>query len=821
MSNPAYGKKKTPSNSTIIVPRDQSVLYWLLMGITVLFLLWAPLWAALFNGQQFDFERPIYQSIRWVAVIMLLLGIYLFKSWKLSDTKDGFALLILALPLTYLISLIPAASHYQALNMVYIYLMYAAFFIVGLYFTREKLGNSIIRITLLTSTYLTVFFGLFHWFGNGKFIAKVFGWLIPINPATGVYLDAVMTDSNGLRLTSFFQYANTYAAFLIAILFAGTFLVVKSRKWYVTAMHTFMLVPIILSFFLTLSRAAYVILPVVFLIVVLCLKPYRQIMYTIHIALAFIASMAILNKVTDIGISVNGQFVGSESLKGWMLTLGVSLGLAIIATAVQHFLGPWLESKLSGFGQRKGSSWYMPAVAVVLGVIMVFVFIGTSAKNLLPENVKIRLENINFQQHSVLERGTFYKDALKLVGDYPVFGAGGGAWYSMYEKYQHNPYTSRQAHSFFFQNIVEVGIFGFLVLIALLMIFFFSYLRNYAKSEEKDRDDHFYYFIIAIALLIHSILDFDVSYVYIGILLFLCLGAMLSNTETKELTKLNKVQAIKWGFPSVVTLLAIVMFIFAQTSLSANASFKKSRDMVLTQSSKDFNEIVTPINKALSLRANHPDYAQLKVQLLQSIYSQNQHQQFYDEAQTLLDKTRAKEPYSFALMSLQMKQFELSNNKVEELKFIEEQLQNYPWNMSLYDNAIQLNTEFGNAQGGELSSNTYYTAAIAAYDKILAQKQVIASLPKEQLQGRPFDITPRISLNVGQIFFKSGDFTKSAEVIKPSLTEGFADDINRELARWYLASLQKQGTTDQAVWDALIAIDPNEKQLIDTIVNSK
>lgn len=820
MSNPTYGKKKASSNSTLVAPKDQSIIYWLLMGISVLFLLWAPLWAALFNGQMFDFERPIYQAMRWVAVIMLMLGSYLFKSWKLHDTKDGFALLILALPLTYLISLIPAASHYQALNMVYIYLMYAVIFIIGLYFTREKLGNSIIRITLVASTYFTVFFGLFHWFGNGKFIAKVLGWLIHIEPATGTYLQAVMADSNGLRLTSFFQYANTYAAFLIAILFAGTFLAVRSRKWYVTALHTFMLVPIIISFFLTLSRAAYVILPIVFLIVIICLKPYRQIMYTIHIALAFIASMLILNKVTEIGISVNEQFVGSESLKGWMLTLGVSIGLAVISTAVQHFLGPWLEQKLSGFDRRKGSSWYIPAVAIVLGGVMALVFIGTSAKNLLPENVKIRLENINFQQHSVLERGTFYKDSLKLVADYPVFGAGGGAWYSMYEKYQHNPYISRQAHSFFFQTLVEVGIVGLLVLIALLMIFFFSYLRNYVKSEEKDRDDHFYYFIIAIALLIHSAIDFDLSYVYIGILLFLCLGAMLSNIKTKELTKRKNVKAIKWVYPSVISLLAIVMFIFAQTSLSANASFKQARDMVQTQSSNDFNEIVTPINKALNLRANHPDYAQLKVQLLQSVYLQNQQQQFYDEAQKLLDDTRAKEPYNFALTSLQIRQYELSNNKMEQLKFVEEQLTNYPWNMSLYDTAIQLNTVFGNAQGGDPSSSPYYNAAIAAYDKILVQKQVIASLPKEQFQGRAFDITPTISLNIGQIYFKRGDYAKAAEVIKPSLTKDFNDATNLDLVRWYLASLQKQGSTDQALFDALIATDPNEKQLIDTIVNS-
>ncbi|MFD0615924.1 O-antigen ligase family protein [Paenibacillus sp. GCM10027629] len=809
MSNPTYGKKSSTPKSIIgLQQQENPLIYWILMGVFVFFLLWSPLWAALFNGQQVPFERPLYEAMRWVSIIMLVLGIYLFKNWKPKDMKDWYALLIFALPLTYLIALIPAASHYQALNMVYIYLIYAVIFNVGLYFTRNTRSNSIIRNTLLVSTYFTVFFGLFHWFGNSKFIADVFGWLIPLKSPTGTYLDAVMTDSNGLRLTSFFQYANTYAAFLIAILFAAAFLLVKSRKWYGSAIHAFMLVPIILSFFLTLSRAAYVILPVVFLIVILCLKPYRQIMYTVHVALAFIASMVILNKVTTIGITVNEQFNGSESLKGWMLTLGVSILIAIIATLLQHFVTPWLQQKLSNFGQRKASSLIMPAAAVILGGVMVFIFIGTSAKNLLPENVKIRLENINFQQHSVLERGTFYKDAMKLVADYPVFGAGGGAWYSIYEKYQHNPYISRQAHSFFFQNIVEVGIVGFIVLIGLLILFFYTYIRNYIKSDEASRDSHFYYFIIAIALLIHSIIDFDISYVYVGVLLFLCLGAMLSNIHPKESKKLKKIPAMKWAYPSLISVLAIVMFIFAQMSLSANTSFMKSLDMVQQQTSKDYNEIVAPINKALGLREN-PDYAQLKVQLLQSVYSQNQNQQFYDEAQNLLVKTLAKEPYNFQLISLQMKQYELLGDKKNLLKLVEEQLTNFPWNMSLYEKAIHLNIDLES-----------YDAALTAYQKILDQKKVLASLPKEQLQGRPFDITPAINLDIAQIYFNQGDYTKAASFIKPLLTTDYNDAANKDMARLYLASLQKQGTTDQAVYDALVAMDASEKEIIDTIVAS-
>jgi O-antigen ligase len=92
------------------------------------------------------------------------------------------------------------------------------------------------------------------------------------------------------------------------------------------------------------------------------------------------------------------------------------------------------------------------------------------------------IENINFQQHSVLERGTFYKDAVKLWSDYPIIGAGGGAWASLYEKYQNNPYTSRQAHNFALQYLVEAGALGFLAFIGFVIAVSWFYIRSYIKK---------------------------------------------------------------------------------------------------------------------------------------------------------------------------------------------------------------------------------------------------------------------------------------------------------------------------------------------------
>jgi O-antigen ligase len=401
--------------------------------------------------------------------------------------------------------------------------MYAIFFIFGTYLARNKIGNTILSTALMGSGYVLVLFGLFNWLGNGKFAGSLVGWFVELDK--GIYRDAVMTDSNGLRLTSVFQYANSYAAYLIALLFASLFLVAKSRKWYIIGINAFMLVPIIISFFLTLSRGAIVVIPFILLIILFFQKLNRQILILVHMVLAFIASFVILQKITDAGIELNKQFSSSLSRNSWLIVIGVSLAVALLSILIQKFAAPYLERKLERFNGHKLTNIVVPIAAIVIGIVgALLIFADTGASKLLPENVRTRLANINFAQHSVLERGTFYKDAIKVFKDYPLLGAGGGAWSALYEKYQSNPYISRQAHNFFLQYLVEVGIIGLLIFLLFLGAVFYLFIRKYINNQSETKDSHFLFFIIAVSLLIHSLIDFDLSYVYLGILLFLGYG---------------------------------------------------------------------------------------------------------------------------------------------------------------------------------------------------------------------------------------------------------------------------------------------------------
>jgi hypothetical protein len=177
-----YGKQQPIKiKDASVEVEKKSVIYWLLIGFLVFFLFWAPFQKGLFNGNSFDFERPIYSSLIWTSIFLFMLSIRLFFIWKPRDHRDVLSFFVLLIPLTYLISLIHAASHHLAMNMLYIQMMYVTFFILGAFLLRNKFGYSIISGALMASGYFIVIFGLLNWFGNAKFASALVGWFTGIN----------------------------------------------------------------------------------------------------------------------------------------------------------------------------------------------------------------------------------------------------------------------------------------------------------------------------------------------------------------------------------------------------------------------------------------------------------------------------------------------------------------------------------------------------------------------------------------------------------------------------------------------------------------
>ncbi|MFD2881118.1 hypothetical protein ACFTAO_42940 [Paenibacillus rhizoplanae] len=142
MSKPVYGKKNAVQSRN--VDKISSYIWALAIGFIV-FLVWAPFQVGLFNGQQIDFEKPVYQSSLLSSLLLLVwVGLY-FTKFRLEGQRDMLAVASLLLPATYALSLIGAASHYMAMNLLFVQSMYVAVFIIALYLLQQKQLNVVIQ----------------------------------------------------------------------------------------------------------------------------------------------------------------------------------------------------------------------------------------------------------------------------------------------------------------------------------------------------------------------------------------------------------------------------------------------------------------------------------------------------------------------------------------------------------------------------------------------------------------------------------------------------------------------------------------------------
>lgn len=809
MSTYGYHSSK-PSKSY-----DSFHMNWIVFLIMALFLLWAPFRTALFNGQTTNFEQPIYIAVLWSSLIGLftIALIYNKKHWTKIDV---LAMIMFLVPISYALSIINAASQYLAINMLIITSLYVFFFITALFITGKNSFNRIMVIFITSISYLIVFFGLFHWFGNGPFINLFVKWLGAPTLESGAYRDAVMVDANGARLTSVFQYANTYAAYLMAFLFAAVFLVGQSRVWWSKFIHGFMLVPIILSIFLTLSRGGLVLLPVVFVVLLVFLKPHRQLMWILHLAVSGIVTVLILNPVTDFGLQLQTTFTASQSLKGWIYVIVGSLISGGLSVALEKWISPLLEKYTVTIANKKWGTFLIPIGSMIIGALLLFVLIGTSAKNILPENIQTRLENINFEQHSVLERLTFYKDAIKVVKDYPVIGAGGGAWSALYQQYQNNPYTSNQAHNFYLQYLVETGILGFVIFAALLIYIIVQYIRNYIRATDEKRGEYFVYFIIAISLLIHSILDFNMSYVYLGIIVFICLGAMSASVESPPLNLKIKAKTFGMACSTVLATASIALLITSITFISSVNAYQKADEASKTTS--DYNLIVSPLNKSLSGRSYQPDSVALKAALLTQVYKQTHDDSYYQEAEKLLKDALNVEPYNKKLLNGLIELYQSKNNEEEIVEVYQDNAYRYPWDIDWLERYMYSSIQLASSVVDQTKKDQYLNAVLTTMKQIEDGVEYLKTLPEGQFQGRPFEVTPKIALYSGKAHFLLGQVQESYELLKPYLQDDLSDVTNEDIMTWYLASSVVLGINDEASMSKLLQFNPNGQANIDIIV---
>ncbi|GCL72392.1 hypothetical protein PN4B1_23020 [Paenibacillus naphthalenovorans] len=436
----------------------------------------------------------------------------------------------------------------------------------------------------------------------------------------------------------------------------------------------------------------------------------------------------------------------------------------------------------------------------------------------MPQNLYQRIEKINFQQHEVLERITFYKDSMKLFLDYPIFGAGGGAWAASYEQYQNNPYTSRQAHNFFVQYMAEVGLVGILILLTMIFIIMYLFIKQHIRNSKQD---YLPFYIITVSLLIHSMLDFDMSYVYIEALVFLSLGTMLASVHFSKNILSEKIVNWQKIYPGFLLLLSIIMIFISIKVLNADSYYKKANAQIAAN--EPFQQIMNSLDLAIKNRPAHPEFLLLKARMLNSAYNQTKDEKFFEQALNIIQELKKSEPYNKSVFELEYAMLTNKKDYIAVLSLLEQKLSIYPWDNTIYDRAITIAFELGAQakQNNDLQSEKqYWNKSIKYYEEVLQRIKLLELLPEGQNQGRPFTVLPSMALSIGQIYFANQNYDKASEVLKTNIDASLETDISKAISRYYIASLMRQGKQDQTVYDKLLSVDPNEKTEIESLINS-
>jgi len=380
----------------------------------------------------------------------------------------------LALPLAYLLSLFVAANPRAALQEI---LKNVNYFL--LYWLVSRLALDLKRVHLILNAMLASALGV-ALFGMGTVAGNFF------YPAS----------FDGGQLSSTLQYHNTMAAYLTAASFLALALATESETFWqrftYTAAGYLLFIPFVFSY----SRGAWLDFPIVLLLAILLApRDYRG--RTLFLAVAtFLAAAP--------SIFWLGQLIEAKS-RGIIIWAAYWAGLPILALLVRASL---IRSCPLRSNKR----------IALLGAFLVVISLGAALftlwrrlPSLVPESLIARLSAINPGESSVWQRFDYFRDALKIIRDHPILGAGGGGWEALYFKYQSYGYFTTQVHNHFLQVWVETGTVGFLAFLFLWGAFAYTLWQVIKKSPSETRVLVMGLAAGAFALGSHSLIDFNLS----------------------------------------------------------------------------------------------------------------------------------------------------------------------------------------------------------------------------------------------------------------------------------------------------------------------
>ena len=220
---------------------------------------------------------------------------------------------------------------------------------------------------------------------------------------------------------------------------------------------------------------------------------------------------------------------------------------------------------------------------------------------LMPSILYNRFFTFTTSTNSVQARFLFSRDAWEIIKDYLLFGLGGHGWKSRYFQYQTASYNSTEVHNHFFQVWVETGTIGFLLFMAVWLSFLYTAYQLYRGQDIEKKRIAAAVTVGVLAVVSHSLYDFNLSLGAIGIFLFAVLGVVRGlNASPCSVTKEQSKPYAGLAITAALVLLVFVSFL----QVGHNAHEKGIEYLRRNQ----LSQAVNVLNKAVNYDRMNPDY---------------------------------------------------------------------------------------------------------------------------------------------------------------------------------------------------------------------
>ena len=269
---------------------------------------------------------------------------------------------------------------------------------------------------------------------------------------------------------------------------------------------------------------------------------------------------------------------GSAGAHGFRVLAAFTCLLLVIAILLSLSRIGWINLGLAGVllillfqrferdhddlpNRHKSRAWGW-VVGGVLLLLASLVLIGPDASQAL----RARLTTTIAGDIGISDRFRLWQDTLSMIGQFPLFGVGLGAWPELYPAFQSSPWTSafyREAHNDYLQLIAESGLLGTLALSILLYQIGRLLMRGYRYGHGRIDPLWTACLTALLVLAVHENFDFNLQIPAIATLFAIMLGLVVRMTAARIAPPKLEARPLRPYQPVIGAALAMTVFIIA------------------------------------------------------------------------------------------------------------------------------------------------------------------------------------------------------------------------------------------------------------------